>query len=167
MIDQPNLPKRWRNWGASINHSRPDLYCRRKKAPPHTHPVKSRRGSAQARPRRLPRQTKGVAPAVPRGPRGSVGGVGFGREHHYSMEQPLHQCRFGAARQRKLSRPAGRCGAAFATGLRAHQSTGTVCVLGSGFSSAGPATSPSESDRCSGRCRLKGIGSEPAQIALP
>ena len=36
-----------------------------------------------------------------------------------------------------------------------HQFTGTVCVFGSGFSSSGPAPSPSESDRCSGRCRVK------------
>jgi hypothetical protein len=32
----------------------------------------------------------------------------------------------------------------------------TICVLGSGFSSAGPAPTPPESHRCSGRCRLRG-----------
>jgi len=47
----------------------------------------------------------------------------------------------------------GHC-AALATGLRTHQSPGTICFLGSRFCRAGPTSIPSQSGRCSGGYRL-------------
>jgi hypothetical protein len=87
----------------------------------------------------------GIAPAVSRGPGGSMGGLGPGREHHYSLEHSVHQRCIGATRGRGLSHPAGRCGAALAAGLRAHQFARTVCVLSSGFCSTRRASTSSGS----------------------
>jgi hypothetical protein len=44
-----------------------------------------------------------------------LGALGLAVNIINSLEHPLHQCRFGAARQRGLSRPAGKRGPTLAT----------------------------------------------------
>jgi TnpA family transposase len=88
------------------------------------------------------------------GPGGSVGRVGPGREHHYSVEHSLHQRCFGSACWRRLCHPAGGHRAAFPARFRTHQSTGALCLLGSRVGGEGSASTPSQSDRRPGGCSL-------------